>query len=120
MSCPKNTNCSGCPHCDASLAALMKDFHRGDFRAASMKLATLTQRTLRALTGRPIPPPPDLGEALRASRQPVTDRDERIAATVRASQSPIGPRPSEPRTASAPVPAPPDLAAAIRQSRGGN
>ncbi len=115
-------DCSGCPHCDPEMAALMSDAVAGRFESLSRRLTQITNRTLRFLRsarGRHVvPAPPDLNERLRSVRRTETvgQRSERLIGFFRAGRSPIGDAPAPLRTASTiAAPAPPDLNAKLQR-----
>ena len=129
-------DCSGCPHCNEEMAAIMRDSAAGRYRSLANRMAALTHRTLRALGAKPnhpayralrlrdVPPPPTIEDwvsSIECSRNGRHARDshhDRLAALLSAGQS----RPTS-RTittnlaTSGTVPSAPDLAVAIRAVR---
>ena len=46
-------DCTGCPHCDSEMAAIMRDSVAGRYQSLANRMAALTHRTLRALGAKP-------------------------------------------------------------------
>ncbi len=119
-------DCSGCPHCDPEMAAIMSDAVAGRFESLSRRLTEITNRTLRFLrlgntrARHVVPTPPDLNERIRSSRrtETVNQRSERLVGFFRAGRSPISEAPTTMRAASTiAAPTPPDINAKLQRNR---
>ena len=128
-------NCSGCPHCDEEMAAILGDDIAGRYESAANRLDAITVRTLRALGAKPNHPAyralrsrevksiktEDMVSAIEMFRDTSRRKDlgrDRVAALLSAGQSTPTFRPSSRNLATCgSVPAAPDLAAAIRAVR---
>ncbi len=120
-------DCSGCPHCDPEMAAIMSDTVAGRFESLSRRLTEITNRTLRFLrmgstrNRQVVPAPPDLNERIRSARlrESVNQRSDRLIGFFRAGRSPISDAPTAMRAASmiTALP-PPDLNATLQSKRG--
>jgi hypothetical protein len=127
------TECTGCPHCDPEMAAIMRDSAAGRYESLANRGDAITHRTLRALGAKAnhpayralrsrdvkSPTTEDLVSAVEmfrnASRRFRDTGPEHLVAILSAAQS----KPMTTRAARTPgtVPAAPDLAAAIRAAR---
>jgi hypothetical protein len=75
-------DCTGCPHCSAELAQLVRDASARRFAAVAATLRTMQERVFRAVRGsqpaakpvqapaqiNTVPPAPSLVEAIKAAR----------------------------------------------------
>src|SRR5689334_8752465 len=97
------SECTGCPHCNAEMAAILQDSIAGRYRSLAGRLSAITQRTLRALgAGAKHPgyralnprevPSPSWDECARGTNRRRTTSDaqrsdrERLTAFLKAGQ----------------------------------
>jgi len=112
-------NCTGCPHCDSEMAALLSDYAAGRHESASSRLTALTQRTLRTLRASskhpayretaaartaPSPSSEHLAESVRKFQGHATP-DSAVREALSTGHTAIGPAPVYPKsTATVPPP----------------